>query len=252
MSLIKKYLLLVAGTGVSALVGFIAGLVVTVGLGVVVALGIVLGLIDWPLERLINFEPWALLLLGLGFGLLTWVLTWGCVSHKPYEDGVFLRVVEGKVVDSGNPMWWGGSNVFWCPLPGIYGGREKEFDIDISLSRMVEGVKVVVEATLRVVLSSVKFDPQVLYEYALAAGGLEPWISQRFQRLVDESVLVRQAFSQAFEGLTNSPEPVTFMVALAKALRVLPQPVPELRNISRVSVTLRLDAPSFAIEIAYK
>jgi len=208
----------------------------------------------------------ALVTAGFGLGALSGVVNlyyrYQCITtaSERGEDGSDTRVLyvkDGRVVASGTAVWARGDDVICITLPWL--DRDREFDVLVPISQVVDGVRVSFSIALTVTTTADEstrhetfrgFDPQELYDKVVAGGyhSVVAWIADTCRQAFEGSADVRGAVALSVHGFQN---PHTLARRVQEALRQVPLSGHPLSNIRGIRATVQTDATTFLADVQY-
>lgn len=189
-------------------------------------------------------------------------------GYWKWGASTFLKVVDGQVVETGNPIRGKKGQVHFIGIPKLDWFDPKTEPVHVvktTLSQQVDECAVSVEVALGVFFKTVEapaywredrstyrtttFDFQELYDKVVVAGfeHIDSWLERLFVRAAQEDEAVREAFQRYIEH----EKPVQFVRELAQALKELDFSGHPLSNIIAIKATPRIDTMRAMVTVEY-
>lgn len=171
--------------------------------------------------------------LGTVFGIVVLIpLIWiakRLTTHYHRGSGIFVRVTNGKVVDSGNPIWGRSrSGLHRIELPPREPNHRYRVQARLDPRWCIEGYRGDLQVELTAIFRGA-FDPQELYNCKVQYSNLEGWLGATFS-----GALNRQ--SKAIQRLLTSRKTVAIPQAIADVVQGPVFDQKSFRNLRRISV----------------
>jgi len=169
-----------------------------------------------------------------------------------WYESVYLKVEEGKVIETGREIWGKRESVFLVGLPWIWSGLP-QITAKASLVYPIGDCQIKVEVKLTIHLSDAEFNFQEIYDQIFKGGNkriihLAQWVAELYSQAAEQN----EAVQQAFKNYYKSEQPAHFVNELAWALKSLPFPGKPLSNITKIEAEVEFNTVAAQLKATYQ